>query len=135
MIDQNFVHLGEAVKNVTGIEITQLVKRNRNRKYLYPRQIIQYFLRTYYGYTFVGIGELFNQHHTTVMHTISSVESMISINDPIISDLIAKVNTELMKLGHFNGRKMIQMYVPVHTDLEGLKSHLMKKYDVTFNLF
>jgi len=135
MLDPNFVNLCQAVFNVTGHDMAALTKRNRSRKLLYPRQVIAYLLRHYYGYTFKGIGTLFNQHHTSVMHSISSIESMVSINDPIITILIAKVNAELMNLGHFKGHKKVLMYVPINTDIERLKTLLIDKYNVSFNLF
>jgi hypothetical protein len=135
MIDQNFVQICEAVKNVTGYNINELTKKNRSRKFLYPRQIIAYFLRTYYNYTFKAIGQLFNQHHTSVMHSIESIEIMISINDPIITDLISKVSAELINLGHFKGHKKVIMYVPIQTDLDSLKLLLIEKFNVSFNMF
>ena len=135
MIDPNFTNLCQAVFNVTGHDMVALTKRNRSRKVLYPRQIIAYLLRHYYGYTFKAIGLLFNQHHTSVMHSIGSIETMISINDPIITDLITKINTQLINLGHFKGHKKVLMYVPIQTDLERLKTALIEKYGVSFNLF
>jgi hypothetical protein len=135
MIDSNFEQICSAVFNVTGYDVNQLTKKNRSRKFLYPRQIIAYFLRTYYNYTFKSIGRLFNQHHTSVMHSIESIEIMISINDPIITDLISKVSTELINLGQFSGFKRVVMYVPIQTDLEVLKSLLIDKYGVSFNSF
>ena len=135
MLDPNFTNICQAVFNVTGISMDQLIKRNRSRKVLYPRQVIQYLLRSYYGYTFKGIGDLFNQHHTSIMHSIESIEIMISINDPIINDLITKINAELMNLGHFKGHKKVLMYVPIQTDIERLKTALIDKYNVSFNLF
>jgi len=135
MIDPNFTNLCQAVFNVTGFDMAALTNRNRSRRVLYPRQVIAYLLRHYYGYTFKSIGTLFNQHHTSVMHSISSIESMVSINDPIITTLIAKVNAELMNLGHFKGHKKVLMYVPIQTDIERLKTLLIDKYNVSFNLF
>ena len=135
MIDQNFTNVCQAVFNVTGYNMDAITKKNRSRKVLYPRQVIQYLLRSYYGYTFKGIGELFKQHHTSIMHSIESIETMISINDPIITDLITKINTELMNLGHFKGHKKIVMYVPIQTDLDRLKSLLIEKFNVSFNIF
>jgi hypothetical protein len=133
--DPNFVNICQAVQIVTGYDINDLTKRNRSRKVLYPRQVIAYFLRSYYGYTFKGIGMLFNQHHTSVMHSIESIESMISINDPIITDLITKINAELINLGHFKGHKKLVMYVPIQTDVERLKTLLIEKFNVSFNMF
>ena len=135
MIDSNFTNICQAVFNVTGYDMDALTKRNRSRKVLYPRQIVQYLLRSYYGYTLKSIGTLFNQHHTSVMHSIESIEIMISINDPIINDLITKINAELMNLGHFKGHKKVLMYVPIQTDIERLKTLLIEKYNVSFNLF
>lgn len=135
MQDQNFTNVCQAVYNVTGFDMDALTKRNRSRKVLYPRQIVQYLLRSYYGYTFKGIGDLFNQHHTSIMHSIESIEIMISINDPIITDLMTKINAQLMNLGHFKGHKKVLMYVPIQTDFERLKSLLIDKYNVSFNLF
>ena len=133
--DPNFVNICQAVKNVTGYNINDLTKRNRSRKVLYPRQVIAYFLRIYYNYTLKSIGKLFNQHHTSVMHSIDSIEIMISINDPIITDLISKVSTELINMGHFNGFKRVTMYVPIQTDVDSLKTLLIEKYGVSFNTF
>ena len=135
MIDSNFTNICQAVFNVTGIDMNSLIKRNRSRKVLYPRQVIAYLLRHYYGYTFKSIGTLFNQHHTSIMHSIESIEIMISINDPIINDLITKINAELMNLGHFKGHKKVLMYVPIQTDIERLKTLLIEKFNVSFNLF
>jgi hypothetical protein len=133
--DPNFVNICQAVQIVTGYNINDLTKRNRSRKVLYPRQVIAYFLRSYYGYTFKGIGQLFNQHHTNIMHSIDSIECMISINDPIITDLITKINSELINLGHFKGHKKLVMYVPIQTDIERLKTLLIEKFNVSFNMF
>lgn len=135
MVDQNFTNVCQAVFNVTGFDMVAITKRNRSRKVLYPRQVVQYLLRSYYGYTFKGIGDLFKQHHTSIMHSIQSIEIMISINDPIITDLIAKINTELMNLGYFKGHKKLIMYVPIQTDIEGLKKALIDKYSISFNIF
>jgi len=135
MVDPNFVNICQAVQNVTGYNINDLTKRNRSRKVLYPRQIIAYFLRTYYNYTLKSIAMLFKQHHTSVMHSINSIETMISINDPIITDLITQINSELINLGHFKGHKKVLMYVPIQTDLDSLKTLLIEKYGVSFNTF
>ena len=135
MLDPNFTNICQAVFNVTGYDMDALTKRNRSRKVLYPRQVIAYLLRHYYAYTFKSIGTLFNQHHTSIMHSIESIEIMISINDPIINDRITKINAELMNLGHFKGHKKVLMYVPIQTDIERLKSLLIEKYNVSFNLF
>jgi hypothetical protein len=135
MVDSNFINVCQAVQSVTGYNVQDLTKRNRSRRVLYPRQVIAYFLRTYYNYTFKAIGLLFNQHHTSIMHSIASIETMISINDPIITDLITKINAELINLGHFKGHKKVTMYVPIQTDVEGLKSLLIEKYGVSFNMF
>ena len=135
MIDQNFNNVCQAVFNVTGFDMVAITKKNRSRKVLYPRQVVQYLLRSYYGYTFKGIGDLFKQHHTSIMHSIESIQTMISINDPIITDLITKINAELMNLGHFKGHKKLVMYVPIQTDIERLKTLLIEKFNVSFNIF
>ena len=135
MVDSNFINICQAVFNVTGFDAEQLTKRNRSRKLLYPRQVICYILKYYYNYTFKAIGRLFNQHHTSVMHSVESIETMISINDSIINDLITKINAELIKMGHFKGHKKVVMYVPIQTDLDHLKSLLIEKYDISFNMF
>jgi hypothetical protein len=135
MIDHNFVNICQAVHCVTGLNTDQLMKKNRSRSVLYPRQVIAYFLRSYYNYTFKSIGRLFNQHHTSIMHSIESIETMISINDPIITDLIAKINAQLVNLGHFKGHKKVVMYVPIQTDLDSLKKLLIDKFGVSFNMF
>jgi hypothetical protein len=69
------------------------------------------------------------------MHSIESIETMISINDPIITDLIAKINAQLVNLGHFKGHKKVVMYVPIQTDLDSLKKLLIDKFGVSFNMF
>jgi len=53
----------------------------------------------------------------------------------IITDLMTKINAQLMNLGHFKGHKKVLMYVPIQTDIERLKTLLIEKYNVSFNLF
>jgi hypothetical protein len=133
--DNHFSNLLEAVSIVTGINQEEIIKKNRSRKLLYPRQAICYFLKSYYGYTYKAIGRHFNQHHTSVMHSVSSIESMLFINDNIICDLVNRINAELVNLGHFKGYKKLVVYVPIKTDLNRLKSTLIDKYECTFDMF
>ena len=133
--DDHFDNLLEAVQSVTGIKKENIIKKNRSRKLLYPRQVICYILKSYYEYTYKAIGRLFNQHHTSVMHSVSSIETMLFINDSIICELVNNINAELINLGHFKGYKKLIVYVPINTDLNKLKSLLIDKYDCSFDMF
>jgi hypothetical protein len=133
--DNHFENLLDAVSRVTGINQNEIIKKNRSRKLLYPRQAICYILKSYYGYTYKAIGRLFDQHHTSVMHSVSSIESMLFINDNIICDLVNRINAELVNLGHFKGYKKLVVHVPINTDLNRLKSILIDKFGCSFDIF
>jgi len=53
----------------------------RYREVVLKRQIIMYYLRKDYQFTYEAIGKLFNRHHATVIHAERLIESFIEIGD------------------------------------------------------
>ena len=122
------------IQGITGYDKSALLKKNRSRKVLYPRQVICYILKIYYSMTFEAIGKIFNQDHTSVLHSVNTIQTMIDINDELICSMIDKVNHELSVTGHFKGSQRVVMYVPIQTNFETLKQLLIEKYGCSFNI-
>lgn len=53
----------------------------RYREVVLKRQIIMYYLRKDYQFTYEAIGKLFNRHHATVIHAEKLISSFIEMGD------------------------------------------------------
>lgn len=65
------------------LSMEQLNVRCRKREFVFPRQVIMYFLSEYTDWTYKTIGELFNQDHTTAIHNKDTVKDLIDTDDKI----------------------------------------------------
>ena len=51
----------------------------RNLAYIVrPRQVVMYILRKEYNMTFERIATMFNKNHATIIHSVNSIENMMS---------------------------------------------------------
>lgn len=72
------------------ITIAEMKSENRKRKNVYARKLVMYFLRKR-GETLSSIGKLFGKDHTTAIHSINSIEDMLSVNDDEATEDVAKL--------------------------------------------
>tara|TARA_R110002096_G_scaffold210537_2_gene397874 strand:+ start:1122 stop:1448 length:327 start_codon:yes stop_codon:yes gene_type:complete len=66
----------------------ELMSKRRLAYIVRPRQIIMYILRNDHKMTLERIATLFNKNHATIIHSVKSIENMISYD----KDLKNKVN-------------------------------------------
>jgi len=67
-----------------GVEVGDILGRQRIKELVYPRQMTMYFLRTYLNQSFPQIGaSMGGKDHTTVMHSVSKIEQKIK-TDPLV---------------------------------------------------
>ena len=57
--------------------------KTRKREIVICRQMVYYFLSTYYDYSYAFIGRLYRQDHATVIHAKKTIESLIETNREI----------------------------------------------------
>ena len=71
--------IAESVAGFYNITLEDLIKQSRKKEFVKPRQIAMYLIRKELDNSFPAIGEFFgNRDHTTVMHAVDKVESLLS---------------------------------------------------------
>lgn len=71
----------QAASNVTGIKREHILGRRRLRPYADARQMAMQIVRQSTKLNLTDIGRLFDRDHSTVIHAINSVRSLIGISD------------------------------------------------------
>lgn len=83
------------ISNTYSISTADLLGKSRNAKYVLPRHIAMYILKTTYGFTYSKIGSILNgRDHTTVMNGCTKIEEELKTN----KELEMAINTILKKL-------------------------------------
>ena len=78
-----------------GIRIEDILGRAQSREYALPRQIAMHICRTQLKLPFARIGEVFQRDHTTVMASVTQIQTRIDLSD---RDLTADLHAILKKL-------------------------------------
>ena len=78
------------------LELIDIKSKCRNRNFVIPRQISMYFIRKYTPLTLFATGKLFNRDHTTVLHSISTVNGFLSIKDTGFMKIIFDIENEFV---------------------------------------
>jgi chromosomal replication initiation ATPase DnaA len=86
----------EVMISITGVDKDRLRGKSRKRKYVIPRQIIMYLTYKYSGSFLREIAEHYNRDHTTVIHSIRTVEDLIQV-EPFTASLVNKIEEILFK--------------------------------------
>src|SRR5581483_471831 len=72
------------------IKVTQIKGKKRDKSLVVPRQILMYLLRTELSVALTEIGDLIGgRDHTTVMHAVEKVSSLISTSDKMRGDVLS----------------------------------------------
>ena len=76
-----------------------LFKETRVKKIREARQLLHYFLRVHQDRTFKEVGDLFNMHHSTIIHNVEVIEREMAMyenvqerHDRVKRDIFAKCN-------------------------------------------
>ena len=72
-----------------------LLQDFRAEKYVRPRHIVMYFIRTLAKLSFPKIGRMFGKNHTSVMHAVDLVKHRME-NDPVYKDHVEEVQSILL---------------------------------------
>ncbi|MCF7926912.1 MAG: chromosomal replication initiator protein DnaA [Candidatus Izimaplasma sp.] len=95
-------HLREnQVKNIMSlvsdyyrISTSDLISKKRKAKYVFPRQIAMYLIKTLYGLPYQKIGSFFNDRdHSTVMHSVQKITNEIEMDYNVKKD-VEKLTTK-----------------------------------------
>lgn len=90
------IELIKIISEITGINENLILGKDRTRKIVNARQLLCYYLRIRYKYKLQTIGNLFNMHHSSIMHSICFIKTMIEINDQLILDYIKQIDLYIL---------------------------------------
>jgi chromosomal replication initiator protein len=77
-----------------GLELADLVSKSRSRPMTTARHVAMYLLRELTGLSLIKIGELFERDHTTALHGIKKIESLMPARGSVyrqVQELTKKV--------------------------------------------
>lgn len=83
------------ISNTYSISTADLLGKSRNAKYVLPRHIAMYILKTHFGFTYSKIGAILNgRDHTTIINGCTKIEEELKTNQ----ELKMAINIILKKL-------------------------------------
>jgi len=72
----NYSNILDIVSNYYNITTTEILSKNRKKKFVFPRQIAMYILKDIYDLTYKKIGQIFNNRdHSTVIYSIEQISN------------------------------------------------------------
>ena len=94
-VNQNYEDALSVIANTYSITTIDILGNSRNQKYVLPRHIAMYILKTKYNLTYQKIGSILNgRDHTTIMNGCKKIEDEIQSSE----QLKMAVETILKKL-------------------------------------
>jgi chromosomal replication initiator protein len=82
--NSNYEDALSIIADIYDITLADLLSSSRNQKYVLPRHICMYILKTKYNLTYAKIGNLLNgRDHTTVMNGCSKIEDELKTNEEL----------------------------------------------------
>lgn len=67
----------QAVANYYCIPVEQITSNKRSKDTVQPRQVSMYLVRDMLGYSLPEIGKIFSRDHSTVLHAVDKVKSLM----------------------------------------------------------
>ena len=71
-------------------------RRSREHQYVLARQISMYLIKKKTNMTLKSIGEKFNRDHTSVIHSITSINNYIFTKDEQVINAISNIQSKLL---------------------------------------
>ena len=94
-LNQNYEDALSVIANMYGISVVDLLGNSRSAKFVLPRHISMYILKTHYKLTYSKIGAILNgRDHTTVMNGCTKIENDLKNNEQLkmaIESILKKV--------------------------------------------
>lgn len=82
--NSNYEDALSIIADIYDITLADLLSSSRNQKYVLPRHICMYILKTKYNLTYAKIGNILNgRDHTTVMNGCSKIEDELKTNEEL----------------------------------------------------
>lgn len=85
----NIDYIKKIVSNYYTIPVEDLSSKNRSQKIVFPRHVAMYISRQLTDLSLIKIAESFNKDHSTVIHAIEKVESLISEDETVKDEVEA----------------------------------------------
>lgn len=130
----NIDKIVEVVAIYNGVSVDELMIKTRKRELLFPRQQAHYFAHKFTNYSLCKIGiDIGNKDHTTVIHSIKTVENLIE-TDKNISIKLKEIESELTYLRNKEESRYIN---PISRQLKSNRvSSIRNKlsYNVSLNI-
>lgn len=95
----------ESIYEVTGVNKTDLISKNRHRNIADTRKILIQMIRDKYNYTLSTIGKLINRDHATVIHSLKASEWLLE-HDKLFRSRYDKINNII------NKKSLIEDHIP-----------------------
>ena len=77
--------------NLLGLTLSDLLIKGRKFKFLFPRHIVMYHLKTIKRIGIVDIGRAFNCNHSSVLHAVRKIQDLIDVKDKEVLELVDKI--------------------------------------------
>ena len=94
-INNNYEDALSIIANMYNISVVDLLGNSRSAKYVLPRHIAMYILKTHYNLTYSKIGSILNgRDHTTIMNGCKKMENDLINNEQLkmaIDSILKKV--------------------------------------------
>jgi len=79
----------DAVLSHKGMALHEIQLNTRKRPVVYVRQLTMYMLTMYTNMNQRKISELFNKDHTTVIHSVQTINDLLCYDEGVKSDVAA----------------------------------------------
>ena len=90
-------NLLSVISFVSGQPENEIIGTSRSRGLVLCRHVYYHIAREKMGLKLAQIGSFFNRDHTTIIHGLTKVKDMVSIQDEITCNFIEQVNNLIRK--------------------------------------
>ena len=87
----------KSVSKYLSISEIKMKGKDRDREYVIARQIAIWMLRKYTLLSLKNIGLLFNRDHTTVIHSVNTVDNFIQIKDNHFLKIVNDIQQDFLQ--------------------------------------
>lgn len=95
--ENNYDKIQSVVSDFFGITVADLVGKSRKSKFVFPRHIAMYLIKTHYNIPYATIGNLFGgRDHSTVLTACEKIENELKVD----ANLKTAINTINKKINH-----------------------------------
>lgn len=84
-------YIKQSVSEYTGIQVPKLESKSRKRELVEARQMAMWLIKKHCTYSLKTIGESFGRDHTTVIHSINTVNDLIKTDYAHLEDTIKRI--------------------------------------------